>query len=682
MTKKVCIVSPDLIGPVKNGGIGTHCYYLAIELKKASYNVSILFTGPFINKDYKYWERYYRKLGINFYSVDKLHADKYNLYTNKCDFLDKSYYIYDFLRNRSFDFIHFQDWMANGLVSIQSKQTYQAFQSTIITVTLHSSTLWQQEGMHTYSTNPLYDMKLKWAEQYCVEHCDIAISPSKYMFQWAKNANWKLPLETRIMPYCWELRDGNSSYSSTNIQHLIFFGRLETRKGLEYFISNIPKLKNIRKISFLGKISLTSDGTAEQYIANNIRNISYKIFDNFDSFQAINYIKENNGLVIIPSLVDNYPYTVIEMIQNQIPFLCSNVGGIPEMVDHRVLFDISDKFGLASAYNKLENDYFDDIQHKYNPSVSSNNWVDFHQTEFPVSSDDVNHHTSLVSICIPYYNYPRYLPLLLASLKNLTYNNIEVIIVNDGSSQKEAINVFEKMKLKYPNFEFYSKQNSGVGDTRNYAASKASGEYLIFMDSDNIAYPNMVDDFINAIKKSNSDIVTCYFDAFDEKCTEFEPKNALYKYLPLGACKEAGILENIYGDANFIIKRQVFNEVGGFGTERHTSWEDWELLAKCALEGYSQSVVPKSLFGYRHTEMGFSRNTSLYDNHQRIMKCYSNYYPIEIQHLISGYVLPLFYHVSISKRLYLKFKNKIGFFFPENSKRREFLKLMIKRILK
>lgn len=680
----ICIVSPDVVGPVKNGGIGTHCYYLADFLAKSGFNVTLLFTGPLECKSHKYWKDFYSDLGIDYISLDSIKAnDKF--FSNDSLFLENSYYIFNYLKDKKFDFIHFQEWLANGLVTIQAKQTTSCFENTILTVTMHSSAQWQLEGMKLYSRKPILDMKLNWAERYCVQFCDVVISPSEYMFQWAKNSNWELSPRSIVLPYCFDNKGFKYKAAKFNKEHLIFFGRLETRKGLEFFVDNIDGIKGVKKISFLGKISTAGNNSADVYLSKKLKNIEYKIYDSLDSFKAIEFIKKHEGLVVIPSLMDNFPFTIIEMIEYGVPFVCSNVGGIPEQADSKVIFDITDRNSLAKLINSLDSHSFDSIKHKYNAPSSLSKWKNFHFSFIKHSSElktNIVQSEPLVSICVPYFNYPKYIPLLLASIKKITYRNFEVIVVNDGSPQQEALDVFEIMKIQYPDFKFYSKDNGGVGDTRNYAASKATGEYIIFMDSDNVAYPNMVEDFVKAISKSNSDVVTCYFDAFNENFEECNPENVLFKYLPLGACREAGILENIYGDANFIVKKQVFDEVGGFGTERHTSWEDWEFLAKCALEGYSQRVVPKSLFGYRHTEMGFSRNTSLYDNHQRILKCYSKYYPVEIQRLFSGYVLPTFYHVSISKRIYLKFKNRIGFFFPENSKRREFLKLMIKRILK
>lgn len=677
-TKKICIVSPDIVGPVNNGGIGTHCYYLACALVRGGFDVSLLFTGSVQNKTHAYWEEYYQNLNICYFHLDEIKKQVYLLNSYGGEFLSISYFTYKFLKEKRFDFIHFQDWLANGLVTIQAKETTNYFDNTLVTVTMHSSTQWQQEGMMLYSSNPLYDMKLRWAEEYCVQNCDVVISPSSYMFDWAKKAKWKLVDLQKVIPYCFSSTAQQNNYRSVDISHLIFFGRLETRKGLEYFVESLLRMDNIPKVSFLGKISMTSEGMADKYLAQKLKNIEYKIYDKFDTFEAIDFIKKEQGLVIISSLQDNYPYTIIEMIENNVAFICSNVGGISEMVDERVTFDIREKNALSNLLQNLKSEIFLELKHKYNSRYALNEWLNLHTIDY--SKKKYNEESPLVSICVPYYNYPKYLPLLLESLMHINYSNFEVIIVNDGSTKNEANCIFQQMKRSYPQYIFSEKQNSGVGATRNHAASKASGKYLIFMDSDNLAYPNMIRDFLYAIEKSKADVVTCCFDAFDENYDGYKPEKILYQYLPLGACMEAGIMENIYGDANFIVKKEVFDQLNGFSTERDTSWEDWEFLAKLSLNGYIQKVIPQSLFYYRHTEAGFSRNTNLYRNHQRILRCYNSYYPLEIQRLFLSYIVPNFYGNNCS---YLtKLKQIISKLLPINSKRRNFVKKIVEGFIK
>ena len=89
-----------------------------------------------------------------------------------------------------------------------------------------------------------------------------------------------------------------------------------------------------------------------------------------------------------------------------------------------------------------------------------------------------------VSMIVPVYNVEKYIGKCLESIVNQTFKNIEIIVVNDGSTDnsQEIINEYEK---KYPNLlKSYEKENGGLSDARNYGLEKANGDYICFVDSD------------------------------------------------------------------------------------------------------------------------------------------------------------------------------------------------------
>lgn len=677
----VCIVTPDIVGPIKNGGIGTHCYFLAKTLAKEGYKVSVLFTGPLQNGTHSSWEAYYKKLDISYFHLDDVKKVEYDFH---CDEFTKiSYLVYNFLKDRKFDIVHFQDWLANGLVAIQSKETTSQFDSTALGITLHSPTQWQQEGMREFSQNPIYNAKLKWAEEYCAKMCDFIVSPSQHMYDWTAKHSWKINNDRYLLPYCYEQTpNSNHKHISVDTKHIIFFGRLETRKGLKYFCDSILPIKDkLGKVSFIGKISTCEGTQSDIYIKDKLEGeIEYSIYDTFDTFESMEFIKSSKGVVVLPSLLDNYPYTVIESIANHVPFLCSNVGGIPEMADKKVVFDIDSKNSLSDLILSINDSFFARLHHKHDIKIANKNWVNLHNTFVLKKPKKRSYKEPLVSICIPYFEYPDYLPTLLASISKLEYENYEVIVVNDGSKSEEAKQVFDKMKNRYTSFYFISKQNGGVGETRNFAAKRAKGDFLLFVDADNVVKPSMVKDFIFAMQKTDADCITCYFDGFDEKDEDISPSKLLYRYLPLGQIKEVGMVENVFGDANFIVKKEVFDELGGFSEKRKTSWEDWEFLAKLSLEGYVQKVLPKSLFFYRHTEAGFSRITNLYKNQEKISNLYCEYYPKEIQRLIANITIPMYHQKQTFQTR--KIVEVIDKLLPPDSKRKKLLKKLLKGFIK
>lgn len=230
-----------------------------------------------------------------------------------------------------------------------------------------------------------------------------------------------------------------------------------------------------------------------------------------------------------------------------------------------------------------------------------------------------------VSVCMAHYNHPRYLPLALESLARQDHENFEVIVTDDGSTDAAALHVFEEQKrTRDARFRFYHKKNSGPGDTRNFCAAHADGDYLVFMDADNLARPSMVRVFAESMARSNMDALTCHFEAFSHESCDLAPKNARYRSVPIGQDIVTGLLENTFGDTNMIVRTDVFRQMHGMCATR-TGVEDWEFLVRLALTGHTQDVIPEPLFYYRLTPEGLSRNNARLDRQGCILAAYENY---------------------------------------------------------
>lgn len=114
-----------------------------------------------------------------------------------------------------------------------------------------------------------------------------------------------------------------------------------------------------------------------------------------------------------------------------------------------------------------------------------------------------------ISVIIPVYNVERYLEQCLNSVVNQTYENIEVLIINDGTKDNSQ-EIIDLYKSRYPN-KIYSfiKENGGLSDARNYGINKATGDYITFIDSDDYIDNTMIEKLYNKIKLDNADISAC-----------------------------------------------------------------------------------------------------------------------------------------------------------------------------
>lgn len=120
----------------------------------------------------------------------------------------------------------------------------------------------------------------------------------------------------------------------------------------------------------------------------------------------------------------------------------------------------------------------------------------------------------LVTIIIPAYNVGNFIEECIQSIINQTYQNIEVIAIDDGSTDN-TYDVLKKMAALDSRIKIFTKPNSGVSDTRNFAIEKVAGDYIQFVDGDDTLVQTAVETLVNAI--SDYDFVNCMYNRIDEE---------------------------------------------------------------------------------------------------------------------------------------------------------------------
>ncbi|MBZ0303990.1 MAG: glycosyltransferase [Anaerolineae bacterium] len=644
------IVSPDVVGPVRNGGIGTFVYHFARLLRQHDYRVCILFTGRAENPAGD-WQADYERQGI-----EVIHA--YRPYNEKpsppavghWEFIHRGDVIREFLPQDA-DVIYWQDWQADGFQALRARRFSAQAHPVSVTV-LHSSSAWLREGMQRFPDDAEHDLSLDFAERYAARHSDFVVSPSRSMLDWVQEHGWTLPLPERCIvsgyPYLPDepLPDAAPA-AGEKFRRIIFFGRMETRKGFELFVETLlhlqrtrgDTLRGIEEIVLLGKEGQQGHFSGENaaLILRHELKRPVAVLNQMETRAAQGYLATHCGdsLVVMPSLQDNFPYAVIET--SLIPglhFICSNVGGIPEILGAAdsadYLFAPNMEPFAAALIARLECGPRGGQPGPYDWRAHNQQWLDFHEqvcTErlqrvrlLPVAMQHPR-----IDVCVPYRNHGQFLPPLLDALDQQTTSHFNLIVVDDDSTDPEAIETFDRMAAHYQhqaNWQFvHNARREGLSQTRNFAASLGQAEYLLFVDADNLPARHMIATFGDAIERSGDDCLTCYVRAF-----EHDPARTVYQFLPLGSSAELGLFMNCFGDANFIVRRQVFEALGGFGIEsdgdRYIAGEDHAFLARLVLHGFRLDVVPDFLLDYRYRHDSLFRTTSAYANTLRALRAY------------------------------------------------------------
>lgn len=120
-----------------------------------------------------------------------------------------------------------------------------------------------------------------------------------------------------------------------------------------------------------------------------------------------------------------------------------------------------------------------------------------------------------ISVIIPVYNDEKYLAQCLDSVLRQTYSNLEIILVDDGSTDSTP-ELCEKYREKYDNIRILHKKNGGVGSSRNAGLEMATGEYILFVDHDDLLSETHIEELYNLLKKNNADIAVGNFNHFIE----------------------------------------------------------------------------------------------------------------------------------------------------------------------
>lgn len=159
-----------------------------------------------------------------------------------------------------------------------------------------------------------------------------------------------------------------------------------------------------------------------------------------------------------------------------------------------------------------------------------------------------------ISIIMPVYNSARTLETSLKAIYNSNYNNFELIVVDDGSTDNSI-----KIAEKFPCRIIKKKQNTGAGDSRNIGAKSAKGEILIFIDSDCIVKPNTILQITESFKKGADVVAGTYSKTSGNNKNIYDNYHSLFCYYNYTNSSVA-----LFGTFCAAIKKNLFIELGGF----------------------------------------------------------------------------------------------------------------------
>lgn len=256
----------------------------------------------------------------------------------------------------------------------------------------------------------------------------------------------------------------------------------------------------------------------------------------------------------------------------------------------------------------------------------------------------------LISIIIPCYNVADTILETIHSALNQSYDNLEVIVVNDGSTDNLG-EIIQPVLDKYKMLRFYEQEcNKGLPSTRNFGFSKSRGFYVIFLDGDDLLAPSYVEECYKQFEQDTS-LSLVHTDTL-----LFDGQRGRFKLPPYSFRQ---ILTTNCITATAMIRRDYFEFVGLYD-ENLNFFEDWELWIRYLYQYPKMIKINKPLFFYRkrltNDSMSNQDQISNVSDHA-VLYIYHKHYELYREH---GYALgKLMWLSRYRKRHYLKWYRTI-----------------------
>lgn len=632
------------------GGIATFTSQLALLLRSAGYDVSILHADFETRPLDVVWQANYRAKGID---VSPLIAPFMNpaRYPN-VPAVNLSEAVTGVLQMA--DVAYFHDW-GNPAFDTLRRRRFDPIgtKSPVCVTVLHGPSMWRREALRRFIDIP-DDLNRDYLEMYAAQHSDLVVSPSRYMVEWVTAHGWHVPSPTPALGLPFIPAFQQESAPGTAFNQLVYYGRLE--KGLGLFTRALQRLesqtpnalKALEKIVLLGPLdSDTSLLASQQMTLADVQRIVSQmgltvetILDK-DSLGAQRWLAANAGssLVVISSIGDNFPYTVIEA--SLIPglnALYARTGGIPEILGEqasRQLFDPHPQALAAALAQWLQRGPLPDAElAHYDFEAANKRWLALQAEACSLAKQRTGSGGSQtapvvnapVDVCVAYGDDGQYLPQLLKSLARQTIQNFRVIVVAGGAASQP---VFQEMVQTYPAWTFIPQEQAEGDAGRNRAAKEGDAPYIVFIDASDVAALTLVERFAAALTYCEDDGLVCRTYSFEGDDFPYDPDTGqitaglLALHAPLGVSLTAAAADpSILGGTSMIIRRSVFEALGGFTEAQGAATQDREFHIRATMSGYKIDVLPETLCFHRNPEPGRQSAGSRVADQMRLLQPY------------------------------------------------------------
>ena len=633
--KRICVATMDIIGPARNGGVGTASHHLTRLLVEWGHDVVIAYVNrKAADVDLMAEARArYSDLGAAFEAIiPRRHANQ----TPVARVAAPTWALLEWLRScaEPFDLVHVPDLHGLGYGPLLAKSLGLAFGATHFVVTGHSPTLWLADGNRQLLSEE-YELGWVFMERRSVELADTVICGSACLLEWMRDAGYALPDRAFVWPNVIPASEATSATTipgcsprassdgeKARLEEVVFFGRLEPLKGLVLFTDAIDRLvrqgRAPARVTFLGRTSRMIDGTT--FIQDRAQNwpIAVLSITDFDAYQAVAYLSQPGRLAVIPSRIENCSMAVLECLRDGIPFLAAATGGTPELVapaDHDRALVPPDHVALGERLAQLAAAPLRPVRPRWDFDRTRDVWSRWHaqagpfdaSTErFAARAQASEAETPVVTVCIVHHERPALVRMAVESVLAQDYLALDAVLVDDGSESPEACAAVDGIEAAFQarGWRVIRQENRYLGAARNAAAAAAQGEWLLFLDDDNVLFADAVSRLVRAALFSGADCVpaaSIRFSGDGDPRADTAHDETSIRFLGAAAWNR---VRNVAGGTCALVRRDVFEAAGGFAEADDLALDALELYNRFILAGRRVEPMPDPVFHQRAEATG------------------------------------------------------------------------------
>ena len=646
-SRRVCFVVSDLLGLVTNSGIGTATSYASLVLAAAGHEVTLVHAREGVSLVPSWAERY-RGAGVEVEAVPPAIIAPGHL--------SSTYRIYEHLKERDFDAIVFQDWLALGWASMQAKHCGLAFERTHLVHICHGREAWLHEANLQVAVD-VEDLALAYAGRRSAELADAVMGPSRYLVGWMEAAGWCLPDRRFVVPYFTEgharaalgeppLAAAAGPVDPVPLREIAFFGRLERRKGVHVFVEGLNRVDTSLlegvTVSFLGREATFKKHEVVAMFAPAVRRAvrAIEFHSGLDNEAACTHLSRPGTLAVIASLVDNSPNTIYECIERRIPFVATATGGTPELLaeeDRERCLVAATPAAMGDALGRLlgKGGTPEPAGPAFDVDASLRGWDELLAWE--PSSRAPAGGQPLVTAVLTHHDRPALVMTAVEALDAQDYEDLEIVVVDDGSTRPESEQVLrniEEHRWRH-DLRVLRQGNRYLGAARNAGAAAGRGELVVFVDDDDVPVPRFVSTLVRAARATGADVVTCAMTSFNKAIGAPEPTDSRGTWVFAGGPLHLAAVQNCIGGAPALIRRAALEEIGGYHERHGVGLEDWHLYVRLLFAGFTVEAVPEALYWYRLHDTSMRHTMSDYHSVEMILGEFRKALPPALQPLLS-----------------------------------------------